>query len=171
MGIDAEIWFCFGTLVLIGITLLTVAIAQARFIERTAHYAAFPMTVIDVNLVPNNLTGQAVVGALTDRTAMVLVRYAFASEGGQFQARRVFPLDVEWMRPRSPPLLLFEDLKAGRLRTCHVDARRPEEALLFRGWSPYLRSHVLGVGAAGALLLALGCALLAFFAAGARYAA
>jgi hypothetical protein len=145
-------------LLLAGVTLVHRAASSARLIVRTLgpKYVETEMTIRDVNLVPNNLTGEAHVGALSDRTAMVLVRYAYSIGEVTFQSRGVFPLEVEWMKPRIPPLTLFEDLKAQRIRRCFVDAHHPERAVLFLGWTPYLRSHVAGVATAGFLTTAAG---------------
>jgi hypothetical protein len=87
---------------------------------------------------------------------MVLVHYTYQREGRTFWSRRVFPLDVEWIRPRVPPLKLFEDLKAGRLAHCYVEASNPVNAVIFPGWSPYLRRHVVGVAVSGVTVLILG---------------
>lgn len=152
-----------GLLSLVGIVLMVVAVARARYVSCTAGetYLSTPMRVVDANLVPNNLTGEAAAGPPSDRTSIVLVNYTYSVAGSQFQSRDVFPLSVEWMRPRVSPLKLFEDLKAGRVQRCYVDPREPGRALLFTGWSPYLRSHVLGVGAGGLVTFVVGLALLA----------
>jgi hypothetical protein len=150
-----------GLLALGGLALVYVAFARARFIDRTdSMFVPAKISVLDVNLVPLNVDGVTAGGApLTDKTAMVIVRYEYSMEGVTYQSRAVFPLDIEWLKPRVPPLRLFENLKGGSIHTCFVDAGRPAVAVLFKGWSPYLRSHVRGVAAGGFLTTAIALAL------------
>jgi hypothetical protein len=90
---------------------------------------------------------------------MVIVGYGYQVNGRSYVSDAVFPIEVEWFKPRISPLSLIDDIESGRLKSCHVNAQHPSEALLFTGWSPYLRSHVLGVSMSGALLIALSAVL------------
>jgi hypothetical protein len=153
-----------GFLIAGGAALMLLAAFRARSISRTYSpaFVLTPMRVVDVNLVPIDLTGEPVTGALTERTSMVLINYVYTFNGQSFQSRDVFPLRVEWMRPRVSPFKLFEDLKSGRISSCYVDSKRPSHAVIFKGWTPYLRSHVVGV-TVGGLLTVLAAFVVLFF--------
>jgi hypothetical protein len=140
-----------------GLALVYVARVRARFIHRTdVMFVPTQMRLLDVNLVPLNVDGVAAGGApLTDKNSMVIVRYEYWMVGAAYQSRAVFPLNIEWLKPRVSPLGLFENLRCGRVSTCFVDSGRPEDAVLFKGWSPYLRSHICGVAAGGLLTTAV----------------
>lgn len=150
-----------AVLCFVGIAMLWLAVERARFLLRTASpaFVPVPMQVLDLELVPLNVEGLASAVAVDDRTAMVRVGYGYRVLGREFRSNRVFPLDLEWADPRIAPSALVADLGAGKIRTCFVNAANPQEAMLFRGWSPYLRAHVVSVGVSGVLVL---CACAAF---------
>jgi hypothetical protein len=149
-------------LALIGVVLILRGLGHARYIARTATdaYVTVPMRVLNFRLAPLVVDGSEIAtDQLTEKRSMVMVGYGYRVNGTAYVSDTVFPMEIEWFRPRVSPLRMLDDLESGRLRCCHVNLKHPSEALLFTGWSPHLRSHVLGVSASGALLIALSAVL------------
>ncbi len=105
---------------------------------------------------PNYFYGETVLGPLDERTSIVLTRYKYTWNGKIYESQKVFPLEIEWMKPRISLFSLFEDLKAKRLNHCFIDTSMPSQAVLFRGWSPYLKKHIISVFVSGVLVFLLG---------------
>lgn len=114
------------------------------------------MQVLNARLAPLDIDGSAMAtDSLSAKTSMLIVGYGYRVDGRAYVSSAVFPMEIEWLRPRVSAFRLLDDIESGRLRTCHVDRANPSRALLFTGWSPYLRSHVLGVSGSGLLLIVL----------------
>jgi len=149
-------------LALLGLAIILRAASRARYISRTASsaYITVPMQVLNCRLAPLNIEGSEIAtDQLTATSSMVIVGYGYRIDGKAYGSEAVFPMKNEWLKPRVSPQRLMDDLESGRLRNCHVNVEHPAEALLFTGWSPYLRSHVLGVAASGLLLMLLSVAI------------
>lgn len=152
-------------LLLFGIGLIYLAYIRKKVIEQTleAVYKSVSMEVLKVNIVPNYLYGEAMAGgSLDERTLIVLTRYRYIWNGKTYESQRIFPLEIEWINPRISSFSLFEDLKAKRLNRCFVDIFRPSQAVLFRGWSPYLKWHIIRVFLSGILILLIGILIVYF---------
>lgn len=151
-----------AVLALLGFAIVLRATNRARYISRTASptYITVPMQILHFRLAPLNVEGSEIAtDQLTATSSMVTVDYGYRIDGKLYRSDAVFPMKNEWLKPRVSPFRLMDDLEQGRLRNCHVNAEHPAEALLFTGWSPYLRSHVLGVVASGLLLILLSAVL------------
>lgn len=148
------------SLIIIGLLLVFKGVFDWSQITRSESNFFRPtqIKILDVNLVHNNLT-ENLYGVLNEKSSIVLVRYEYLVNGKTYQSRRVFPLDVEWIKPRISPFSLFEDIKAGRISECYFDVQKPSVALLFPGRSPYLKKNVIGVCASGAVVALLGMGL------------
>jgi hypothetical protein len=147
-----------AALALIGVLLILCAVRDARYIARTAssEYIPVPMRVLDARLAPLNVDGMTTLPKpLTAKTSMLIVGYTYHIRARSYVSHTVFPMELEWLSPRISSLRLLDDVKAGRLNICHVNKQSPTESVLFPGWSPYLRSHVLGVSASGVLLIGI----------------
>lgn len=149
---------------LCGVGFIYLAYIRKKAIERTLEsiYKSVPMEVLEVGIFPNYLYGETVAGPLEERTSMILTRYRYIWNGKVYESCMVFPLEIEWIKPRISLFSLFEDLKAKRLNRCFVDSLNPSRAVLFRGWSPYLKQNIIGIFASGILFLFI-CALLVYF--------
>jgi hypothetical protein len=146
----------------LGAAIVLRAFSRARYISRTASpaYAAVPMQLLNFRLAPLTVDGTEIAtDQLTVKSSMVIVGYGYRVNGKSYVSDAVFPMEIEWFKPRLSARRLMDDLESGRLRSCHVSVRHPSEALLFTGWSPQLRSHVLGVALSGILLVVLSAVL------------
>lgn len=151
-------------LLLCGVFLIYLSYSRKKIIENTLRtsYKSVPMEVLDVNIVPNYLYGEPVAGPLNERMSIVLTRYRYNWNGRVYESQRIFPLEIEWIKPRISPFLLFEDLKAKRLNKCFVDISNPSQAVLFRGWSPYLKRHIIRVFLSGIFILFISILIVYF---------
>lgn len=147
-----------------GVSLIWLAWVRKKAVERTldASYKCVQMEVLDINIIPNYLHDGVAIYPLNERNSFILIRYKYAWNGKIYESRRIFPLEIEWMKPRISSFSLYSNLKAKRLNKCFVDSLNPSHAVIFRGWSPYLKQHVLGVFTSGALVLFVGILLWQF---------
>ena len=141
-----------------GITLILLALNRKRKIELTKSniYLRSPIKILNVNLIENNSNGEVSIGPLTDKASIVLVKYQYEFQNKIYENHTVFPNEIEWIKPRVSSFNLFEQLKSGQLSHCYINSVNPTEALLFLGWTPYLKQHILGVFSAGVLIFATG---------------
>lgn len=149
-------------LAILGTTIVIRALRRAQYIRRTAScaYVSVSMQVLDFRLAPLAVDGAGLAtDPSTNDSSMVMVGYRYRVDGKTYVSDAVFPMKIEWLNPRVAALRLMDDLESGRLHSCHVDVRQPSEALLFTGWTPYLRSHILGVFMSGVSLIALSAVL------------
>lgn len=144
----------------IGASLMFFAWHSKKVVDQTLEdvYQMTPMEVVHVNIIPNYFYGDVPVGPLTEKTSAVLVKYRYVFGGHTYEGRRIFPLEIECAKPRISTFTLFEQIKSGQLNHCFVDASMPTRSVLFRGWSPYLKSHVMGVFFSGVIVFVCGVA-------------
>lgn len=146
------LWLIFG------VCLISLAWVRKKTIESTleTNYKPVPMEVLDINIIPTYLHDGNAIYPLNERNSSVLVRYKYIWNGEVYESRRIFPLEIEWMSPRISSFSLFNNLKAKRLNKCFVNSLNPSQAVIFRGWSPYLKQHVFWVFISGILILVTG---------------
>jgi len=149
-------------LALLGMVIILRAAGWARYISLTASpaYVKVPMQVLNFRLAPLKVEGSEIAtDQLTATSTMVIVGYGYRISGKAYRSEAVFPMKNEWLKPRVSALRLMDDFESGRLQNCHVNVKNPSDALLFAGWSPYLRSHVLGIAMCGLLCIFLAISL------------
>lgn len=150
--------FAIAFLATLGFGIILRGLDRARYVARTASsaYSTMPMQVLKARLAPLDVDGATMAtDSLSAKTSMLVVSYGYRVEGRAYVSDAVFPMEIEWLRPRVSAFRLLDDIESGRLQTCHVDRANPSRALLFTGWSPYLWSHVLGISGSGLLLVVL----------------
>lgn len=147
-----------------GFLIICLAWVRKKAIERTlqASYQCVPMEVLDVNIIPNYLYGDTAIYPLNERNSSILIRYKYTWNGKIYESRRIFPIEMEWMKPRISSFSLLNELKTRHLNKCFVDSLNPSQAVLFRGWSPHLKQHVIGLFISGALIIFVGILLWQF---------
>jgi hypothetical protein len=148
-------------LAFLGAAIMLRGLSHSRYVSRTASpaYLSVPIQVQSFRLVPLKVDGSEIATDQSSARSMVLVTYGYRVDGAAYVSNAVFPMEIEWLKPRISALRLMDDLESGRLRNCHVDVKLPSKAVLFTGWSRHLRSHVLGVFGTGLLLVVLSAAL------------
>jgi len=145
-------------LVLIGLMLCGCAILCQREMDgmTAGRWVRVPFQLEIARLIPGGATGETVAGPIDPDQASVLVHYRYAFAGRHYLGRKVFPLDVEWVSPRVSALVVYDALLSGKLHSCYVDSTRPDHAVLYLGWSPYLRKHTNGLWGSGFVVIVLG---------------
>ncbi len=149
LNFDAIYFFC-GGIVLLAMVLFSVAIYHWVLVARTLRYLPAPMRVDGIEMAPNYLYGEY--GGANENGCFVRVRYFYVVDSKDYCSKSVFPLEVEWIRPRKKPLDIYFDIKNGNIVECFYDPKNPRRAVLYRGWTTYLMWHCAGVFS-GALIV------------------